>query len=300
MRVRVYVLCLLKFLDDQIVFKGNEIRLIEEEIKQSLKANSFLLGDREKDEEQGFHVYSLNCETVKNSLRTIWSADLTSVDLESVELGYYHHRAIVSFIINMSGEFSKLRSIRGALKEYSDKIIEDNIQNKINQLVNDNRVRAIGRNDFFYTYPLIILENAPKQNWSFKIPFTVQTTSMCFEILEPGLFKLRNSHYIARISIPGMIVSARGRIGNDLQRDLINVIYQYCLYEKKLLDGEKDSEGNINRENTLNEKLLVNLWEHILENMGGRTSDNYILRLTRAAYIVAFIALILSLLPLLT
>jgi hypothetical protein len=72
-------------------------------------------------------------------------------------------------------------------------------------------------------------------------------------------------------------------------RDIINAIYQHCLYEKKVKDEKKISD------NVLDESLLVNLWTHILSTMGGSSVDINIARMTN---ITRFLARLLALLAL--
>jgi hypothetical protein len=76
-----------------------------------------------------------------------------------------------------------------------------------------------------------------------------------------------------------------------LIRDIINTIYQYCLYEKKLIDENKGT-----RENRLDESVLVNLWDHIVSTMGGRPVDILIARIAFLANILAIIAITLAIL----
>ena len=96
-----------------------------------------------------------------------------------------------------------------------------------------------------------------------------------------------------RVSIPGTILYPQGKIGTNLLRDIINAIYQYCLYAKKLEDEEKKSF-----ENPLDERLLVNLWTHIIDNMGGRAIDVHLLRLTHILYPLALSAIVISIVSL--
>lgn len=47
-------------------------------------------------------------------------------------------------------------------------------------------------------------------------------------------------------------------------------------------------------ENKLNEDLLIALWEHILDTMGGRVADLNTARITQTTYYVAVVALFTS------
>lgn len=180
--------------------------------------------------------------------------------------------------------FSVLREVRKELKELSNEIINFFVKDQINRLVYSKEIRKEGKVDFVYTYPLIVVEKSIRNHEL--LPFSEETTSLCFEIFEPSLWPLLGKIHLMRISIPSTILYVQKDIGESLLRDIINAIYQYCLYEKRS-EGE---DTNI-FENTLDEKLLVKLWEHFINTMGGRAIDVYSTKITHRRYFLAFLAI---------
>ena len=322
MKVKVYWLYLFKFADDKIVFYKRELEKANDEIRKCLR-------QYKKFERKGaYYVYELCHEEFSNKI-------LDKVTIELAQLGYYHHRAIVYFNLDAEGDFSLLRGIREETGEIADKLVNYCVKKKINELVDKKTIREEGEIRYLYRYPLIVVENGIEEHDI--VPFSDQTTSMCFEVIEPSWWPPSGKKYLMRISIPKTILYTRkdrpryligkvihfiGKVihfigeilhligetlhligekkpmvSESLLRSIINAIYQYCLYEKKL----QDENGPF--DTVLDETLLVRLWEHAIDTMGGKTADVYIARIacitffvTFSAFLVALIAFILSVL----
>jgi hypothetical protein len=176
---------------------------------------------------------------------------------------------------------------RSKLRQLVDKIIECSVKMKeqINKLVCAREIRkeAIVK---FFTYPIIILKRRLKSSEVF--PFSEETSSLCFDIVEPAFFYRSGKRHMMRVSIPGTILyPSRKRIGTHLLRDIVNAIYQYCLYEQKSITKKPFK-------NVLDENLLAKFWEQIFNRLGSRTIDIHTSRITFIAFWVAFSALIVS------
>lgn len=183
-------------------------------------------------------------------------------------------------------KFYGLREARSELKQLADEIINFFVKGKINQLVHMGKVREEGKIKFIYTYPLIILENSVRKIET--IPFSEQTTSLCFDIVEPCWWRPFGKRHTMRISIPSTILYTQGKVGKRLRRDIINVIYQHCLYRKKAMDEKKRKF-----ENLLDEDILVKLWTRIFHIMGGKSVDINIARISNITrFLAGFFALL--------
>ena len=283
MKIKMYMLCLLNFKDDKIVFTNQELDAIKDAIANSLEEQKLFTDDGKKRESRdGFEVYCLNSKKVGSCLSE-------GAAIESAEIGYYHHRVIVQLILDSADDFSKLREARDQLKQRVDEMIERGVKEQINELAHSRTVREEAEVEFFYTYPFIIFEKRPKRSKAF--PFSEETSSLCFDIVEPSWFRPSGKKHMMRVSIPSTVLYTRGRVGTDLVRDVINTIYQYCLYERKSMDVRPF-------ENVLDENLLANLWTQIVDRMGGRTIEVHIIRLTHITYFLALFAFILSIVSL--
>ena len=282
MKIKMYVLCLLKFEDDDIVFNTEELKSINQTINNCLQQQEFLT-DRSKPR-GGFHVYSLNPMNLP-----IDKTNISQITL--AELGYYHHRVIVNLILDLEDSFRALREVREELKQFSDNIIDSCIKNKINGLIQYRKVRKEGKVKFFYTYPLIIIEDGAKKCET--IPFSEQTDALCCEIVEPYWRKLFGKKHIMRITVPSTILYTQGKVGKNLLRDLINAIYLRCLYEKMSRDKKSGTFKN-----AINSDINVALMDYILDKMGGRTVDVHNVMMANITYILAFLALLVATLAL--
>ncbi len=240
--------------------------------------------------------------------------------IDSVQLGYYHHRVIVYYKLNFSGGFSELREIRRGFNGVTDCIIRNCVQNKINELISSKEITRDEKIIFFYTYPFIFIRDILEENKKF--PFSEETGTLCFEIVEPSWIWPFGKRYLVRISIPATTLQRQEgsaeklfggirnlfhflhtddvsgydntNISKSLLRDMTNAIYQHCLYEKKLADIRAGTFDN-----KMDENLLVNLWTHILNTMGGRSTDVHNTKIAHTGYFVALMALVASIIALL-
>jgi hypothetical protein len=283
MKTKMYVLCLLNFKDDRIVFKKEELNNIKDAIANGLEEqNLFTSGGKNRESRDGFEVYRLDSKKVGGCLSK-------GATIELAEMGYYHHRVIVQLILNSVDDFSKLREVRDQLRQPVDEMIERGVMQKINALICAGKVREEAGVEFFYTYPLIVLEKRPKRSEAF--PFSEETSTLCFDIVEPSWVRPSGKKHMMRVSIPSTVLYTQGRVDRDLVRDVINAIYQYCLYEKKSMDKKPF-------ENLLDESLLANLWTQLVDRMGGRTIEVHTIRLSHVTYFLALSAFILSIISL--
>ncbi len=283
MNCEIYVLGLLKFLDDKVVFSDTELEEINEAIQKELIGRKIFLEIRRN---QAFESYHLAID----SLKKLYGLE---IPLTKAIMHYYHHRVILYFKLRNIHSFKDLRSVRRQIMQLANDIIRGTIQESINTLVNKGKVNEAGKIEFFYTYPLILMSNAGKCEGNF-LPFLTQISSLTFEIIEPALFKPTGNKLMVRISIPSTIICSKSKINQSTIRDVINAIYQHCLYEKKIIDVKR---GDF--ENKLDESNLVKLWEHMLDTMGGRPIDISFAKLTHISYFLALIAIIISIISIL-
>lgn len=278
MKVEVYELCLLKFDYEDIVLTSAQL----DEIGFSI---GDLAGSRDSlAKRDGWYIYPVIIGDQLDKLRG-------KADILEAEIGYYHHRIIMRLKIDLpGGNFDGVRLVRDGLSELFKTLVEE-IRAQNPDLIK-----------FCYTYPLIIvvepwwerlvnrIRNRKASNGS--VVFSRETTSLAFELRERSALNPVGTRINIRISIPGTVMFASGKISDRMLLDMINGTYQHCLYEKKLIDAASDSEP----QNSMNETVLVRLWEHILNTMGGRSVDINLSRMTYTTMFVALLALILSLL----
>ena len=191
-------------------------------------------------------------------------------------------------------KFLALRDARKQLERGTRNIINDCVIENVNKLIRSGKVTEKGKIEFIYTYPLIVVKSSAEKHES--VPFSEETTSLCFEIAEPKWWPLSGRKHMMRISIPSTILYVQKSIGKDLLRDIINAIYQYCLYEKKAKDEKKKliDWKNGPYDNQLDEDILTKLWEHALHAMGGRSTDLRVVRITNMTRLIALLAFLVS------
>jgi hypothetical protein len=307
MESEVFVLGLHNFSDDRVVYESHELKSMKKEISKYLREKELL--KKEWEASGGWHVYKLDPKRLhsakpedsdKNHSDEPYIRKSSSFKILSIELGYYHHRVIVHFIVKLRtkrssskrtekarNRFLALREVRKELTKGADKIIDDCVEKRVNTLVDSGDVREEGRIEITYTYPLIKVKGIAEEYEP--LPFSEETTSLCFDVVEPCWWPPSGRKHLMRISIPSTILYIEKKLGRSLLRDIINAIYQHCLYEKKAKDEKKIPD------NVLDESLLVNLWTHILSTMGGSSVDINIARMTN---ITRFLARLLALLAL--
>jgi len=285
MIVDFYSLFLLEFEDDGVVFSQAQLDAFNRKISEAL--------GRSGHTTDGWYRVRLTGHE--------W---LRGLEVEPVhaELGYYHHRLIIQFRVEI--EPSKLRSIRERLHPLAKRLFEEKLKDAMNEVAPPE-----GTIHGAASYPFIVVrEGAFARLWTWMrgiikgrpFPFNGETTSLSFEVLEPVVLGAR--HHLLRISIGGTTLYAQrasnpiqamfGTVGDDLLRDLINGIYQYCLYPVKL---EKEKGKDTYR---IDETILIRLWEHIIETTGGSTAQIIGARFNVQNLILAFVALLASILAL--
>ncbi len=122
MKIEVYVLGLLKFEDDRIVFDDDELEIIAKRIGDCLGKclgnETSLVGKPE--EMGGYYVYPL--EKCKNQELVLDKNKSKSVTIELAQIGYYHHRVIMHFRLNSESslDFSTLRDARKKTEQIAD------------------------------------------------------------------------------------------------------------------------------------------------------------------------------------
>ncbi|MBU7045735.1 MAG: hypothetical protein HXS54_04805 [Theionarchaea archaeon] len=222
------------------------------------------------------------CKTIRNPLDTV------NMWLE-IELG-----EILSKDIEEKDKFLALRDARKELGKGTRNIINDCVIESVNELIRSGKVTEKGRIEFIYTYPLIVVKSSAEKHEP--VPFSEETTSLCFEIVEPKWWLPLGRKHMMRISIPSTILYVQKGVGKDLLRDIINAIYQYCLYEKKAKDEKKRliDWKNGPYDNQLDEDILTKLWEHVLHAMGGRSADLRVVRITNMTRLIALLAFLVS------
>ena len=191
-------------------------------------------------------------------------------------------------------KFLALRDARKALEKGTRNLINDCVIENVNELIPSKKVTEKGKIEFIYTYPLIVVKSSAEKHEP--VPFSEETTSLCFEIAEPKWWPLSGRKHMMRISIPSTILYVQKGIGKNLLRDIINAIYQYCLYEKKAKDEKKRliDWKNGPYDNQLDEDILTKLWEHVLHAMGGRSTDLRVVRITNMTRLIALLAFLVS------
>ena len=173
MKIEMYMLCLLKFEDDKIVFTKAELNSIKDALAEGLQEQKLFIGDeKNRESSDGWEVYHLNPNEVQNRLRK-------DISTTSAKIGYYHHRVMAYFTLDFAGDFSVLREVREQLKQ----VVNDMIKCSVKEKINDLEIRREARVEFFYTYPFIVVEKYPKRPEAF--PFSEETGSLCFDIVEP-------------------------------------------------------------------------------------------------------------------
>lgn len=285
MIVDLYSLFLLEFEDDGVVFSQAQLDAFNAKISEAL--------GRKGQTTDGWYRIRLT--------RHEWLQGL-EVEPTFVELGYYHHRLIIRFRVEI--EPSRLRSVRESLHPLAKRLFEEKLKGAMNEVAPPEGV-ILGA----ASYPFIVVrEGAFTRLWTWmcgilkgrSFPFNGETTSLSFEVMEPVVLGAR--HHLLRISIGGTTLYTQrasnpiqamfGTVGDDLLRDLINGIYQYCLYPVKL---EKDKGQDSYR---IDESILIRLWEHILETTGGSTAQLIGARFNVQNLILAFLAMVASILAL--
>ena len=252
----IYLLYLLWFNDPNVVLEEDELKDIEKEIGECIA--SYSTGEKY---EGPWKVYKLGEEFIQKIIKNKSSESLT---IKSVRMGYYHYRIIFEIISNFKKKFRDLREEINKLKENCDKEVLEVIEKVSTKL--EGKIRPEAKIVGYCSYPLIIRKGKPEG----KFPFSDDTSSMSFNILEVAWpWELHRKllpwrWHIVRISKPRMVVYTGG-MSDKLKRDIINAIYQHGLYEMK----EK-------QEKIIDERLLIQLWDHMMDTLARTRSEVYL------------------------
>jgi predicted Zn-dependent protease len=270
--IEIYLLYLLWFYDERVVFKEEELRAIGEKIWESMK--SYI---ESKEKKGPWEIYQLKKEFVQKIIENESSGNSGSLTIKSADMGYYHYRIIFRIISDFKGEFRDLRRKIDKLKENCDKEVTERIIKEVNSEVG-KRIRLEGKIVGYCSYPLIIWKGKPTG----KFPFSDDTTAMSFDIFDVGLRWILRRHTV-RISRPRMVVYTRG-MSDKLKRDIINAIYQHILYRMEM-----------RKEDTIDEMLLTELWSRMIDTLPRMRSELYLLLLTFILVVLTLLALLPSL-----
>jgi hypothetical protein len=270
MKADVYILGLFTFNDEEKknkVFSDKDLENINLNLEQSPQ-----LTKDSSEQMSRWRMYNIDMGEIGQKI--------SKTTIVSSTLGYYHHRVIFRFQLSGKNIENELRKIRSVLKEYAESIIKDSI-------IKPNESHGFFDCD---TYQLIIVQNRNLLNFKKEdAVFSNDTTTMTFDINEPSAIMPVGKKYNIRISIPSTIITSKDRVSDDFIKAMINAIYQSCLYEiKEKRREEKELEIE------LSEDQLVNLWQHVIDTMGGRTLDKNIAKISQTNYFVAFAAFIVA------
>jgi hypothetical protein len=207
--------------------------------------------------------------------------------LRKAEIGFYHHRIIAHVEAELPDK--DIRSMRDLLPDKTDHILKL-YKDSVNSAYASDRVLG------YYQYQLVILENSSDKIDKLDIPYSFQTTSLSFEIIKPSW---REKKLLVRISLPCTTIYGDIQVDKDRQlvRDFINGIYQCALYGRKgRLESKelKVRQGAPGKEYRLDEGDLQELWNFMMEAMGGKLSHLYAFRVHRRTYIWTIAIVILT------
>lgn len=283
MKIEIYIPVLIKFQDDGIVFKDGEV----EEIRKKVYAN--FVKQEEKISRHDHFDYCFNDEMIKDLVNRLNEYGLI-LNFEDVngEFYYYHHRIIMKFELKVADDFDGSRKLRSVINEFYPKRIKECVLDNIN---NVSETKAIS----FYSYLMMII---PKNKYQLS-NYEDKLGSVTFSIIESTnkFLSYGNTHYV-RISIPSLIVYYDKLISNDTKVDLINLIYQNLLYEKKLTDCKcifsEDLYENLDKYNCIDESKLTLFWNNTMDMLGGKISEKQAHSIDKHNYYLTLIGLFIS------
>lgn len=282
MIIEVYIPVLIKFQNDGIVFKDGEV----EEIRKKVNAN--FVKQSETISRRDHFDYSFSDEMIKDLVNRLNTYDLGSIKDVKGEFYYYHHRIIMKFEFQVADDFDGTRKLRSVINEFYPKRIKDCVLDNINSV---SDIKAIS----FYSYLMMII---PKNKYQLR-NYEDRLGSVTFSIIESTnkFLSYGNTHYV-RISIPSLIVYYDKLISNDTKVDLINLIYQNLLYEKKLTDCKcsfsEDIYENLNKYNCIDESKLTLFWNNTMDMLGGKISEKQAHSIDKHNYYLTIIGLFIS------
>ncbi|MBI5847164.1 MAG: hypothetical protein HZB31_04320 [Nitrospirae bacterium] len=285
--IHVYMLYLLDFEDGRVVFTNDQSLEIKKSVQKIIKEYGHRLDSCDAE----FDTHTLNIEGLNQSLA---SRNTQLMELVEAKIGYYHHRFISHFKLkNSHNDINvQIRKIRDILRQYSNTIVEK-CKEEINNIRN---LQADGKIKGFFEYQLIVAEKSTDILDSFQIPFSFQTTSLCFDIIKPTYFF--PERMLVRISIPCAVIYGHIQVDKDktLVRDFINAIYQHALYgrKKRLVEMGASVVKSIKDPYKIDEQDLQDLWAYMIDTMGGKTSNVYSFKVIRVTLFITIIVCILT------
>lgn len=305
--VHVYMLYLLQFQDGRVVFDEAESKARKNKVEQAIHPHP----EARHSINAGFDTFVLSAKHLTNLIEKDLSEKDTrrgstgkdsmsdrSMSIVNAVLGYYHHRFIfhVELAISNMDIHGAIRSFREPLQQYSNEIVR-----KYRNLIREcPELSKKGQIASFYEYQLIVVEKSADILKSKEMPFSFETTSLCFDMIKPTFWWEKKM--LVRISLPCTIVYGNIQVNKDkaLIRDFINAIYQCALYGKKNRLSEMEKicpSGKIDVDDLykLDEQDLQNLWTFMIDTMGGKTANLSSFRIMRLTLIVAALAIVSTL-----
>jgi hypothetical protein len=315
----VYILALLRFVNDEMVYTEEEVKRLKQTVLSGNKNFTLTTGKRKKHKRIDRFEYCYNMEYIHELIKdesNLKCASIVEDCLENIEVYYYHHRIILKFIFNRGKKSScEDRMLREFTKKLADILMQSDFVHRINSITEKNPGDTSGYNlipyekrvVLYYSYTVMFINNIK----GFGNNIVDFLGSLTFRIVESGKIRFGRVHYI-RISIPGMNVYFKKKISNFLKTDIINSVYQNALYQKKESDreeSEKDtsgrgqlkdfSAGNLMKYNILQEKHLHVMWSYAQDNLGGKISDIQNKSIEKKSYLMSVIAIIISIIAIL-
>lgn len=229
-----------------------------------------------------YHIYTLSKPFIQSELNE------SEIVIEQAFAGYYHHRLLIHFELTVPTEI--LRDVRKKLKLIGEVLADDLLQ-QIHALVQARELPSEAEAEFYYLYPIIVVHAKPALSKKFPSIFSAYTTTLSFKLIDMKYW-LFGRKVVVRISIPSLMIYARSGIGSELKTGLINLVYEACLYKKKMDEYHLAKED---KKKELSESNLVNLWMHAQDTLGGKTSDFNSMNLTVIASIFTVLAVLITL-----
>ena len=286
MKIEIYIPVLIKFKNDGIVFNDT---VIDEICKKTY--DNFIKYDKKESKRDRFDYYFKD-ETILSLISKLKAngLDFNKKDING-EFYYYHHRIIIKLDFEVPDHFSGLRKLRSAVDEFYPTLINECVFRNINSI---SETKAIS----FYSYMMMII---PKNKYQLS-NYTDKLGSVTFSIIESTnkFLSYGNTHYV-RISIPSLIVYYEKVISDDTKVDLINLIYQNLLYEKKLSDMRDENSKftedlfeNLKNYNCIDESKLSLFWNSTMDMLGGKISEKQAHSIDKHNYYLTLIGLFIS------
>lgn len=179
--------------------------------------------------------------------------------------------------------------MRKPFKNFSDSLMNE-LMKDINNSIENEKQKII----YFYSFLFIIVKGYKIK----EIPEV--STTVEFEIISPfRKFSFLQPIYHIRISLPSIILySPRKGYEKNMKfliRNITNNIYQDLLYRKKIVDNES-MKGNLGHSytNSVEETHLLEMWEKMLDYLGGKSTDFNLIRLTRWMIFLSILITILT------